>query len=45
LSGRATAFLAPMLIGVVTVATNDVRLGVSPLIVLFLLGLVLKNVI
>ncbi|NNF92759.1 MAG: MFS transporter [Boseongicola sp.] len=41
LSGRATAFLAPMLIGVITVATNDVRLGVSPLIVLFLLGLVL----
>ena len=41
LSGRATAFLAPMLIGIVTVATDDVRVGVAPLIVLFLLGLVL----
>jgi UMF1 family MFS transporter len=41
LSGRATAFLAPMLIGAVTVATDSVRLGVAPLILLFLLGLVL----
>ena len=41
LSGRATAFLAPALIGIVTVATGNARLGVAPLIVLFLLGLVL----
>lgn len=41
LSGRATAFLAPMLIGAVTVATDSVRLGISPLILLFLLGLLL----
>lgn len=41
LSGRATAFLAPMLIGAVTVATDSVRLGIAPLILLFLLGLVL----
>lgn len=41
LSGRATAFLAPMLIGAVTVATDNVRLGVLPLIGLFILGLVL----
>lgn len=41
LSGRATAFLAPMLIGTVTVATDSVRLGVAPLILLFLLGLIL----
>ena len=41
LSGRATAFLAPMLIGAVTVATDSVRLGISPLILLFLLGLIL----
>ena len=41
LSGRATAFLAPMLIGAVTVATDSVRLGVAPLILLFLLGLAL----
>ena len=41
LSGRATAFLAPMLIGAVSVATDNVRLGMAPLILLFLLGLVL----
>ena len=41
LSGRATAFLAPMLIGIVTVATDNVRYGIAPIIVLFLLGLVL----
>ena len=41
LSGRATSFLAPALIGVVTTATGSARLGVSPLIALFLLGLIL----
>jgi len=41
LSGRATAFLAPALIGIVTTWTGSARLGVSPLIGLFLLGLVL----
>ncbi len=41
LAGRATAFLAPALIGLVTAATGDVRNGVLPLILLFLLGLVL----
>ena len=41
LSGKATAFLAPMLIAIMTNATGDQRLGVSPLILLFLLGLVL----
>ena len=41
LAGRATAFLAPALIGVVTAATGDVRNGVLPLILLFILGLVL----
>ncbi|MGI9393041.1 MAG: MFS transporter [Boseongicola sp.] len=41
LSGRATAFLAPALIGIVTVATESARLGVAPLIFLFLLGLIL----
>ena len=40
LSGKATAFLAPALIGVVTTLTGDPRLGVSPLIALFALGLV-----
>lgn len=41
LSGRATAFIAPALIGSVTLATQSARIGVSPLIVLFLLGLIL----
>ena len=41
LSGRATAFLAPALIGLVTTASGSVQIGVSPLIFLFLSGLVL----
>ena len=41
LSGRATAFIAPALIGIVTAMTESARIGVSPLIGLFLLGLVL----
>ncbi|MAM63669.1 MFS transporter [Maritimibacter sp. UBA3975] len=41
LSGRATAFIAPALIGIFTAITGSARLGVSPLILLFLLGLVL----
>lgn len=40
-SGRATSFIAPGLIGIVTAATGSARLGVSPLIGLFALGLVL----
>ena len=41
LSGRATSFLAPAMIGLVTAVTGDVRNGVLPLIILFILGLVL----
>ncbi|WP_425044486.1 MFS transporter [Primorskyibacter sp. S87] len=41
LSGRATAFLAPMLIGLMTAATGSARLGVSPVVGLFILGLIL----
>lgn len=41
LSGRATSFLAPAMIGLVTAATGDVRNGVLPLILLFILGLIL----
>lgn len=41
LSGRATAFIAPALIGLVTTATGNARLGISPVIVLFLIGLFL----
>ena len=40
-AGRATAFLAPALIGLATFTSGDVRMGVLPLIFLFLLGLVL----
>ena len=40
-SGRATAFLAPAMITAVIAATGDVRNGVMPLIVLFILGLLL----
>jgi UMF1 family MFS transporter len=41
LAGKATSFLAPLLIGVTTYATGSQQLGVSPVIGLFLLGLVL----
>lgn len=41
LAGKATSFLAPFLIGVVTLATGSQQIGVSPLIGLFLIGLVL----
>ncbi|MGB0959164.1 MAG: MFS transporter [Halocynthiibacter sp.] len=41
LSGRATAFLAPALIGVFTIMLQSARLGVTPLIGLFLIGLFL----
>ena len=41
LTGRATAFLAPMLIGLFTWWTGSVQLGFVPVIVLFLLGLFL----
>ena len=41
LSGRATAFMAPALIGVVTALSGSARIGVAPLIALFLIGLFL----
>jgi UMF1 family MFS transporter len=41
LSGKATSFLAPALIGAVTYSTGSARLGISPLIVLFVIGLIL----
>ncbi len=41
LAGKATAFMAPFLIAVTTSLTNDQRLGISPVILLFLIGLVL----
>jgi MFS transporter, UMF1 family len=39
LSGKATAFLGPALIAVATATTGSQRLGVSPVILLFLVGL------
>jgi len=41
LTGRATAFIAPFLIGVATTVTGSTQLGVAPLLGLFLLGLVM----
>ena len=41
LSGKATAFLAPAMIGTFTALTGDARLGVAPIILLFAMGLVL----
>ena len=41
LSGRATAFLAPGLIALFTDLTQSQRLGIMPVAVLLLIGLVL----
>ena len=41
LTGKATAFLAPMLIGIVTYLTGNVQLGFVPVIVLFLIGMLM----
>ncbi|WP_171054686.1 MFS transporter [Roseovarius arcticus] len=41
LAGKATAFIAPTLIGIATSASGSQQIGVSPLIGLFALGLVL----
>jgi len=41
LTGKASAFLAPLLIGIATNFTGSQRAGVSPLILLFLMGLAL----
>ncbi|MEO1679062.1 MAG: MFS transporter [Pseudomonadota bacterium] len=41
LAGKATSFLAPLAIGVATDITGSQQAGITPLIALFLLGLVL----
>ncbi|MCZ4353383.1 MFS transporter [Roseovarius aestuarii] len=41
LAGKATSFIAPLLIGTVTAMTGSQQIGVSPLIGLFLIGLLL----
>ncbi|WP_112873154.1 MFS transporter [Paracoccus endophyticus] len=43
LSGKATAFLAPLLIAVATDLSDSQRIGISPLIVMFLLALALLS--
>ena len=41
LSGRATAFMAPLLIAIVTTISGSAQIGISPVIFLFLIGLIL----
>ena len=41
LTGKATSFIAPLSIAVVTDITGSQQLGIMPLIVLFVIGLVL----
>lgn len=41
LSGKATSFLAPLLIGTVTALSGSQQIGVTPIIGLFILGFVL----
>ena len=41
LAGKATSFLAPTAIGIATALSGSQQIGVSPLILLFLIGLVL----
>jgi UMF1 family MFS transporter len=41
LSGRATAFLAPWGIGVMTVAFDSQRIGITPVLMLFVIGALL----
>ncbi len=41
LAGKATSFIAPLLIGTVTLISGSQQIGVSPLIALFLIGLIL----
>ncbi len=41
MAGKATAFLAPALIGLVTYLSGSQRIGVTPIIALFVIGLIL----
>lgn len=41
LAGKATSFIAPFAVGIVTVASGSQQIGITPLIVLFLIGLFL----
>lgn len=41
LAGKATSFLAPLLIAITTSATGSQQIGITPIILLFLIGLIL----
>ncbi len=41
LSGKATSFIAPLLIGITSDLTGSQRLGITPVVGLFILGLIL----
>lgn len=41
LAGKATSFIAPLAIGIATAVSHSQRLGITPLIGLFLIGLIL----
>ncbi|MFB0994923.1 MAG: MFS transporter [Paracoccaceae bacterium] len=43
LSGKVTSFLAPAAIALATILTGSPRLGITPLIALFLFGLILLH--
>jgi UMF1 family MFS transporter len=43
LSGKVASFMAPALIALATTLTGSQRLGIAPLVVLFLIGLVLLS--
>ncbi len=43
MSGRATAFIAPLLIALFTDISGSQRIGVIPIVVLFIIGLLLLN--
>mgnify|MGYP000038292818 CR=1 FL=1 len=43
LAGKATSFIAPLSIGVVTDLTGSQQMGITPLILLFLIGLLLLS--
>ena len=41
LSGKVASFMSPFLIAVVSQASGSARIGISPVIFLFLIGLIL----
>ncbi|MCY4207239.1 MAG: MFS transporter [Roseovarius sp.] len=43
LSGRATAFVAPALVGLFTELSGSARIGISPIMALFLVGVILLH--